>query len=91
MPKLEKKQPIREELYHFIDCIKNSRTPINSGEKGLKAVHLALAITKEMRRYEISARKDKETEESFSRNLSDLGKAGKVMLEEGLAKAGIDK
>lgn len=91
IPKLEKKQPIREELYHFIDCIKNSRTPINSGEKGLKAVHLALKITKEMRRYEISARKDNETQDSLARNISDIGKAGKVMIEESLSKAGIDK
>ena len=91
VPKLEKKQPIREELYHFIECIKNSKKPINSGEKGLNAVHLALAITREMRRYNISARKDQETQESFSRNLSDIGKAGKVMLEAGLMNAGIDK
>ena len=50
-----------------------------------------MAITREMRRYNISARKDQETQESFSRNLSDIGKAGKVMLEAGLMNAGIDK
>lgn len=91
IPKLEKKQPIREELYHFIECINTSKTPTPSGEKGLKAVHLALDITEKMRRFEVSARKDKETQESLSRSIADLGKATKIMVEESLSNVGINK
>ncbi|MDO8803710.1 MAG: Gfo/Idh/MocA family oxidoreductase [Elusimicrobiota bacterium] len=90
-PKLEAKQPIREELYHFIDCIKTAKTPTPSGEKGLKALRLALEITDQMRRFEVSGSKTEEAEESLSRNLSDIGKATKVLVEEGLKNAGIDK
>ena len=90
-PKLERKQPIKEELLHFIDCIKTAKTPTPSGEKGLKAVRLALEITDKMRRFEVSASKAKESQESLSRSLADIGKVTKVMLEEGLKNAGIDK
>ncbi len=90
-PKLERKEPIKEELYHFIDCIKTSKTPTPSGEKGLKALRLALEITDQMRRFEVSGSKAEEAQESFSRSLSDIGKATKVLVEEGLKNAGIDK
>ena len=90
-PKLEPKQPIKEELYHFIDCIKTSKTPTPSGEKGLKALRLALEITDQMRRFEVSGSKAEESEESLSRSLSDIGKATKMLVEEGLKNAGIDK
>ena len=90
-PKLEKKQPIQEELLHFIDCIKTAKTPTPSGEKGLKALRLALGITDRMRRYEVSAPKNDEGQESFSRGLADIGKVAKVLINEGLKNAGIDK
>jgi len=90
-PKLVPKQPIREELYHFIDCIKTAKTPTPSGEKGLKALRLALEITAQMRRFEVSGSKAEEAQESLSRNLADIGKATKVLVEEGLKNAGIDK
>ena len=90
-PKLEPKQPIKEELYHFMDCIKTARTPTPSGEKGLKALRLALEITEAMRRFEVSGSKAEEAQESLSRSLSDIGKAASVLIEEGLKNAGIDK
>lgn len=90
-PKLEPKQPIREELKHFIDCIKTSKTPTPSGEKGLKAVRLALDITDKMRRFEVSAPKMEGTEESLARSLTDIGKATEILVEEGLKNVGIDK
>jgi len=90
-PKLERKQPIQEELLHFIDCIKTSKTPTPSGEKGLKALRLALEITDKMKRYEVSSPKTEEGGESLARSLADIGKVGKVLLEEGLKNAGIDK
>ncbi len=90
-PKLEPKQPIKEELYHFIDCIKTAKTPAPSGEKGLKALRLALKITETMRRFEVSASKAEEAQESLARSLSDIGSATKVLMDEGLKNAGIDK
>lgn len=90
-PKLEPKQPIREELLHFIDCIRTAKTPTPSGEKGLKALRLALDITDQMRRFEISGSKTEESPESLSGALSDIGNATRVLVEEGLKNAGIDK
>ena len=90
-PKLERKEPIKEEILHFIDCIKTSKTPTPSGEKGLKALRLALDITDQMRRFEVSGSKAEEGHESLARSLSDIGKVTKVLVEEGLKNAGIDK
>jgi len=90
-PKLERKEPIKEELYHFIDCIRTSKTPTPSGEKGLKALRLALDITDQMRRFEVSGAKTEESPQSIAGTLSDIGKATKVLVEEGLKNAGIDK
>lgn len=90
-PKFAPKQPIREEIAHFIDCIKTSKTPTPSGEKGLKAVRLALDITNQMRRFEVSGSKTEESPESLAGTLADAGKAAKVIIEEGLKNAGIDK
>jgi predicted dehydrogenase len=90
-PKLEPKQPIKEEINHFIDCIKTAKTPTPSGEKGLKALRLALSITEHMRRFEVSGPKAAEAQESLARSLSDIGKVTKVLVEEGLKNAGIDK
>jgi len=52
-PDIQKKETLREELYHFIDCIKNKRQPVTSGEAGYRAVRLALAITSRMKRYDL--------------------------------------
>ena len=90
-PKLEKKEPIKEELYHFIDCIKTSKTPTPSGEKGFKAMRLALDITEAMRRFEVSGSDTDAPRPSFARSLSDIGHAAGVVVEEGLKNAGIDK
>ncbi len=90
-PKFAPKQPIREELYHFLDCIKTSKTPTPSGEKGLKALRLALDITEHMRRFEVSGSKTEESPDSLAGKLSDIGKATKILVEEGLKNAGIEK
>ncbi len=90
-PKFAPKQPIKEELMHFIDCIKTSKTPTPSGEKGLKALRLALDITNQMRRFEVSGSKTDEAPESLAGALADMGNAAKVLVEEGLKNAGIDK
>jgi predicted dehydrogenase len=90
-PKLERKEPIKEEIYHFIDCIRTSKTPTPSGEKGLKALRLALSITNRMRRFEVSGPKTEEGRESLARSLADIGKVTSVLMDEGLKNAGIDK
>lgn len=40
-PIFDKKEPLKEELKHFIDCIKTGKEPINNGEVGAQAVKLA--------------------------------------------------
>ncbi|KAF0127716.1 MAG: oxidoreductase family protein [Elusimicrobia bacterium] len=90
-PKLEPKQPIREELAHFIDCIRTSKTPTPSGEKGLMALRLALDITDKMRRFEVSEPEGPDQAESLARSIGDIGKATRVLAEEALRNSGIDK
>ena len=90
-PKLERKEPIKEELYHFIDCIYTAKKPTPSGEKGLKAVRLALDIVASLKRYELSAAKMTDSKPSLAQSLSDIGNATKMLVEEGLKNSGIDK
>lgn len=40
---LERTEPLREELKHFIECIKKHEEPLVSGEDGMKALAVALA------------------------------------------------
>jgi hypothetical protein len=90
-PKLERKEPIKEELYHFMDCIHNAKKPTPSGEKGLKAVRLALDIVDSLKRYELSGAKLAESRPSLARSLGDIGTATKMLVEEGLKNSGIDR
>ncbi len=90
-PKLERKEPIKEELYHFIDCIRTAKEPAPSGEKGLKAVRLALDIVDSLKRYELSGAKMPDSRPSLTRSLSDIGNATKMLVEEGLKNSGITK
>lgn len=55
-PKLDKKEPLRSEIDHFLDCIRHNRKPWPSGEHGLEALKLALQITEELEKYELSDR-----------------------------------
>ncbi len=90
-PKLERKEPIKEELYHFIDCINNAKMPTPSGEKGLKAVRLALDIVDSLKRYELSGARIPDSRPSLVRSLGDIGNATRMMVEEGLKNSGIDR
>jgi UDP-N-acetylglucosamine 3-dehydrogenase len=42
-PDLEKVEPLRVELEHFIDCVKNDRKPLVNGVEGTHALQVALA------------------------------------------------
>jgi len=41
--KIEKKEPLRNELEHFLDCVKNNKDPMVGGEEGRHALEVALA------------------------------------------------
>ncbi|MFH2202496.1 MAG: Gfo/Idh/MocA family oxidoreductase [Elusimicrobiota bacterium] len=58
-PRMDKTQPLSNQINHFLDCIRNNRKPWPSGEHGLKALKLALQITEELKRYELSGFKTK--------------------------------
>lgn len=55
-PKLNKTEPLKNELLHFVDCVRRNRKPWPSGEHGIEALKLALQISRELERYEVSSR-----------------------------------
>ncbi|MEK7388690.1 MAG: Gfo/Idh/MocA family oxidoreductase [Elusimicrobiota bacterium] len=74
-PKLASTDPLKNEHQHFLDCIRHNRKPWPSGERGVEALKLALQISEELRRYELSGH-------AGSRSLmpswaQDLGKIAK--------------
>jgi len=42
--KLEKKEPLNLELSHFVDCVKNKKQPLITGEVGMQALKTALTV-----------------------------------------------
>jgi predicted dehydrogenase len=74
-PKLTGMDPLKSEHDHFLDCIRHNRKPWPSGERGVEALKLALQISEELERYELSGH-------AGSRSLipswaQDLGKIAK--------------
>jgi predicted dehydrogenase len=74
-PKLTSVDPLKNEHIHFLDCIRHNRKPWPSGERGVEALKLALQISDELERYEVSGH-------AGSRSLipdwaQDLGKIAK--------------
>jgi predicted dehydrogenase len=53
-PKLTSENPLKNEHAHFLDCIRHSRKPWPSGERGVEALKLALQVSEELSRYELS-------------------------------------
>jgi len=49
--KLEKKEPLRTELEHFLSCIRHRHQPVVTGEHGMEALRLALRITEELEHF----------------------------------------
>lgn len=45
---VEKSEPLRLELQHFVDCVRAHRTPTVSGESAKRALDLALEITRQI-------------------------------------------
>lgn len=52
-PNVEKQLPITSEILHFMECIRTAHTPAPSGEKGSKALDLALHILEVMNRFDV--------------------------------------
>jgi len=90
-PNVERKEPIKEELYHFIDCINNSKKPIPSGEKGLNALKIAIEITEKIKRYDLPRNPDIKTKSQLAQTISDIARATKVIFEEKLKNKGLEK
>ncbi|MCA9409135.1 MAG: Gfo/Idh/MocA family oxidoreductase, partial [Candidatus Omnitrophica bacterium] len=45
---IEKKQPLKRELEHFIDCVREDQKPLVSGEEALDALKVALTISEKI-------------------------------------------
>ncbi len=50
-PKTERMEPLKQEIIHFIDCIKTGKSPLVSGQHGRDALELALEILKKLKKY----------------------------------------
>ena len=48
IPSISPKEPLKEEISHFIDCIINNKTPITDGENGLAVVKVLAIIQKSL-------------------------------------------
>ena len=76
-PKLTSVDPLKNEHNHFLDCIRHNRKPWPSGERGVEALKLALQVSEELERYELSGHRG-------ARSLipswaQDLGKIAKTV------------
>ena len=49
IPRIVNKEPLKEELNHFISCIKENKNPITDGKNGLEVVKLLEASQKSLR------------------------------------------
>jgi UDP-N-acetylglucosamine 3-dehydrogenase len=45
-PKIEKEEPLKKELLHFMDCVANNKEPLVNGEEGLRTLEVALRSLK---------------------------------------------
>jgi predicted dehydrogenase len=50
-PKIERLEPLKQEILHFVDCVRTGKTPLVSGQHGRDALELALEILKRLKRY----------------------------------------
>ena len=45
---IEKEEPLKKEIEHFIDCVQNDKTPLISGKEALDALKVALQISQQI-------------------------------------------
>jgi predicted dehydrogenase len=48
-PRLNEHEPLRKECEHFLDCIKNNKTPRTDGYNGLRVVSILEAANQSLR------------------------------------------
>jgi len=56
IPKIETSEPLKLECLHFIDCIKNNKTPRSDGEDGLRVVRILEAAQESLNKSGIPIR-----------------------------------
>lgn len=49
IPYLKQEEPLKSECQHFLDCIRESKTPLTSGKQGLEVVRILEAASTSMR------------------------------------------
>jgi len=49
-PYIKQEEPLKTECQHFLDCIRDSKTPLTSGEKGLDLVRILEASSESLKR-----------------------------------------
>ncbi len=49
-PYIKQEEPLKTECQHFLDCIRESRTPLTSGQKGLELVRILEASSESLKR-----------------------------------------
>lgn len=49
-PPIEQRQPLKEECRHFIECVREDKTPLTDGEEGLGIVKVLEAAQKSLKR-----------------------------------------
>ena len=84
-PKVEKQLPITAEILHFIDCIKTAKTPAPSGEKGSKALELALEILEKMNRFDVPKTGHLHTPKPL-RAINTVARAAQAVIDETLGQ-----
>jgi predicted dehydrogenase len=49
-PYIKQEEPLKTECQHFLDCIRDSKTPLTSGERGLELVRILEASSESLKR-----------------------------------------
>jgi predicted dehydrogenase len=57
-PRIPNAEPLRLECQHFVDCVRDGRTPLSDGESGLRVVRVLEGLQRELdaSRRDIAAR-----------------------------------
>lgn len=82
-PTVDKQMPITSEILHFVDCIQNNKTPGPSGEKGGKALLVALEIIDQIKRYSVPQGAEHEKHGPMQ-VVSEIGTAARIAIDETL-------
>ena len=84
-PTVKKQLPITSEILHFMDCIRTAKTPAPSGEKGSKALDLALHILDKMNRFDIPKTGHLHTPKPLQ-TLTTVARAAQTVFDEAVGK-----